>query len=112
MLILDEPWDDGFALIFVISPGHLTDSFRHLIWEICQFLEKKANTEGVGGAGGMGNAGINWCITIFKTIIDHNLPVQFPIPFQLTYVKFKLKAWCMLKPPIIISRSRVIFLTP
>ena len=73
MLIVHEPWDDGFALIFVISPGHLTDSFRHLIWEICQFLEKKPIQRGWAGMGagrGMGNAGINWCITIFKTIID------------------------------------------
>ena len=49
MLIVHEPWDDGFALIFVISPGHLTDSFRHLIWEICQFLEKKPIQRGWAG---------------------------------------------------------------
>jgi len=75
LLILDEPWDGGFAFIFVISPGHLTDSFCHLLWKICQFFEKKKANAG-GRGWGMGNAGINWCITIFKTFIDRNLPVQ------------------------------------
>ena len=106
MLILDEPWDGRFAFIFVIIPGHLTNSFCHLFCKICQFFEKKKQCWGRGW--GMGNAGINWCITICKTIINHNLPVQF----KLTYVKLNLKAWCMLKPPTIISRSRVIFPTP
>ena len=84
-----------FAFIFVISPGHLTATFCHLLWKICQFFEKKdAGWQGWG----MGNAGIKWCITIFKTIIDHNLPVQFPSQFQVTCVKLNLKPGVYLRP--------------
>ena len=50
MLILDEPWDGRFAFIFVIIPGHLTNSFCHLFCKICQFFEKKTMLG--GGAGG------------------------------------------------------------
>ena len=103
MLILDEPWDGRFAFIFVIIPGHLTNSFCHLFCKICQFFEKKNNAGGRGW--GMGNAGINWCITIFKTIINHNLPVQF----KLTYVKLHLKAWSRMCLHVHLNFAVVIF---
>ena len=52
MLILDEPWDGRFAFIFVIIPGHLTNSFCHLFCKICQFFGKKKKNNAGGGAGG------------------------------------------------------------
>ena len=62
MLEGDDTRGGAFALFLRPHPG----AFRQLMYphpgEFAHFLKKNANARGLARGGGMGTAGIDWCI--------------------------------------------------